>query len=75
MSVRTTADEKKDSAKENISNAIKILREVYSDLDATLNPEVWGTNEWNDEYRDKLENAYSEVTNMILDLRKIERNL
>lgn len=43
MSVRTPADEKRDEAKEHISEAYKCL------LD-TLNPDTWGSDQFSKEY-------------------------
>jgi len=61
MSVRTSADEKRDEAKEHIKDALKCLTEVTDD-------ETWGYEDYSDDYKDKLE----ESINL---LRKIKRML
>ena len=60
MSVRTSADAKRDEAKEHIKDALKCLTEVTD--------ETWGYEDYNDDYKDKLE----ESINL---LRKIKRML
>lgn len=47
MSVRTTADEKRDAAKDNIENAIKNLSEIVVD-------KVWGYDDFTKEYKKEL---------------------
>ncbi len=61
MSVRTTADEKRDEAKEHINDALKCLTEIIDD-------EIWGYEDYNEDYKDKLENSMNL-------LRKIRRML
>lgn len=50
MSVRTTADEKKDEALEHLHEAYKCLLEV-------LDPETYGSGDFNDEYIHAIEEA------------------
>lgn len=54
MSIRTTADEKRDTAKDNIETAIKNLSEIIVD-------KVWGSDEFNEEYKNKLLLAMSKL--------------
>jgi len=61
MSVRTSADEKRDEAKDHIVDAIKRLTEIVND-------EIWGYDDYNEEYKDKLDESISL-------LRKIKRML
>ena len=52
MSVRTTADEKLDSAKEHLQQSINDLHDV-------LKPDTWGSSDFKDEAIDKFEAALS----------------
>lgn len=61
MSVRTSADEKRDEAKDHIADALKCLTEIVND-------EIWGYDDYNEEYKDKLDESISL-------LRKIKRML
>lgn len=61
MSVTTTADEKLEDIKKNISDSIKDLREV-------LDPETWGHEDYKEEYIEELGEVY-------LDLCKIKKKL
>lgn len=61
MSVRTTADEKLDEAKDLINQAYKLLLEV-------LNPDTYGSDEYEEEY-------INTVHESVLDLLKIKRKL
>lgn len=51
MSVRTTADEKIESARDNISSAVASLAEV-------IVGRCWGYDEFNDEFNVKMKNAF-----------------
>ena len=61
MSVRTTFDEKKDSAKEAIDQAIKNLHEC-------IKPDTWGYDQIQPSYID-------ELFEIMLNLTKIKRKL
>ena len=61
MSVRTTAENKRDEAKEYVEKAYKLL------IEAT-DPETWGSEDWNKGYRNKLEKSISR-------LRKVKNSL
>lgn len=61
MSVRTKADELILDAKENINAALRALTEATGD-------DTWGSNEFNDDYNRKLDEA-------IAKLREIRRAL
>lgn len=54
MSVRTTADEKRDAAKDNIEKAIKNLSEIIID-------KVWGHDDFTQEYKKELFLAMSKL--------------
>lgn len=54
MAVRTTADEKLDEARENINTAYKNILEV-------LNPDTWGSDNFNDSYIDNLYKVLSSL--------------
>jgi hypothetical protein len=58
MSVITTADEKRDAAKDNIKAAIKNLSEIIVD-------EVWGSDDFNQEYKTKLFLAMSTLLEIL----------
>jgi len=58
MSVTTTADEHLRDAKDDIKSAVKHLHVV-------LDPETWGSEEYNKEYRDKMIEIYKQL----LDIR------
>lgn len=47
MSVRTTADENREEAKEH-------LKKAYDCLISVLNTETWGNDQYTDEYIDKI---------------------
>jgi hypothetical protein len=51
MGVRTTADEKVESALESINNAIQSLSDIVVN-------QCWGHDSWNVEYRAKLEESF-----------------
>lgn len=61
MSVRTTADERIDQAREHVKSAIKNLQEA-------LDEDTWGHDDYKEEYIDEL----FELTHQ---LRKIKRKL
>ncbi len=52
MSVTTTADERLDDAKRGIREAVLSLNEI-------LVGECWGHDQWNEEYRAKMREAYA----------------
>lgn len=54
MSVRTKADELIIDAKENINAAIRALTEATDD-------DTWGSNEFNDDYNKKLDEAIDKL--------------
>ena len=57
MSVVTTADEKIYSAKEHIKGAIDDLTKIFVD-------EVWGSDEFSQEYREKYRKAWLDLIAM-----------
>ena len=61
MSVRTTADEKRDTAKDHIKMATKNLSEIIVD-------KVWGSDEFSLEYENRLLTA-------LFDLLKIQASI
>jgi len=61
MSVRTTFDNKRDSAKENISRAI-------ADLQECLKEDTWG-------YSDMKESFIDEMVYVMAELMKLKRKL
>ncbi len=61
MSVTTTADLKRNEAKQKISEAIQCLHEF-------LDPGIWGHSDYDEEYIDKVMKIYTE-------LRKLRREL
>lgn len=61
MSVKTSADEHLDKVKENISSSIEELSQIVIH-------ECWGHDQFNIEYREKLEEVFTQ-------LRKIKRDL
>jgi hypothetical protein len=61
MSVETTADNKRDEAKEYIEKAYKSLLIV-------LDPDTWGNSEYEDEYLD-------DILNVATTLMKLRRKL
>jgi len=61
MGVVTTADEKRDKAKE-------LIQEAYSLLSQAVDPETWGSKDFSEQYIDKLEDC-------LVELRKIKRKL
>jgi len=61
MSVRTTADEKRDEAKYHINMAYECLLEV-------LDPDTWGHNEYDDKYFETIEKT-------LIKLLKLKRGL
>ena len=61
MSVRTTADDRRDEAKEYIEKAYKCLLEV-------LDPETWGSEDFNKDYIATVEEA-------LVSLIKLKRDL
>lgn len=61
MSVRTEADEKKDSALDS-------LRDARKDLLKCVDHEVWGGDEWNSEYEAKIFETITTLTKLINDL-------
>ena len=54
MSTTTTADEKLQNAKEEINSAIKNLSEIVIN-------QVWGYDEYREEYFDKMQSALTEL--------------
>lgn len=48
MSVTTDADRKLEAARENIAQAYDNLRDF-------LDPDTWGSNEYNDKFKEKVE--------------------
>ena len=54
MSIRTTADERLDTAREHIQSAIVALADV------TIN-EVWGSDSYNDEYKESIETVFNDL--------------
>ena len=58
MSVRTTADEKLDLAREGVAQAI-------AGLDAVVVERVWGWDEFSTEYRGQLR----QIMNLLLEIR------
>lgn len=61
MSVRTTADDRRDEAKEHIERAYKCLLEA-------INPETWGSEDFNKAYIAAMEEA-------LVTLIKLKRDL
>jgi hypothetical protein len=61
MSVQTTADERRDEAKELIKKAYKCLQEA-------LDEDTWGSQDYKDEYIETMEDA-------LVTLRKLQRKL
>jgi hypothetical protein len=61
MSVYTTADEKRDQAKELIKQAYKCLQEA-------LEEDTWGFQDYSVEYNEKMEEA-------LVVLRKLQKEL
>ena len=61
MSVQTTADDRRDEAKEYIAKAYKCLLEAVDE-------DTWGSNDYNSEYIEKMEEA-------LVSLRKLKRQL
>lgn len=61
MGVVTTADEKRDKAKELIQEAYLLLQEV-------VDPETYGNSEYSESYVEKVEEC-------LADLRKMKRKL
>ena len=54
MSVTTTADDKIESVRANVRDAVKDLREF-------LDPEIWGAGDYNDEFIEEVEEVYLEL--------------
>lgn len=54
MGVRTTADEKLDSASDHIKDAIR-------DLSAIVIEECWGHDEYSEEYKDTIHEVLQEL--------------
>ena len=61
MSVRTTADEHRDAAKENINDAIE-------NISAIVVARVWGWDEYTAEYLVKLQSILNDLLNIRADL-------
>ncbi len=61
MSIRTTADEKRDDAVEHVTKAIDALREIVID-------ECWGSRDFTGTYRKALEDAFDA-------LRKVKQSI
>jgi hypothetical protein len=62
MSVRTKADELILDAKENINAALRALTEATDD-------DTWGSNEFNDDYNRKLDEAIAKLRDVRRALR------
>jgi len=54
MSATTTADEKIESVRANVRDAVKDLREF-------LDPETWGSGDYSDEFIEEVEEVYLEL--------------
>ena len=54
MSVTTTADEARDAAKQNINEAIKHLSAIVVE-------QVWGHDDYTEDYQAKLRDAFREL--------------
>ena len=54
MSVRTTADEHLDSAKQHIKDAVKDLSEIVVE-------QCWGHDEYREEYSEELKRIFREL--------------
>lgn len=68
MSVRTTADEKLDKAKELLEEVKRLLKLTSSELLEFLDEETWGSDEYKKEYKD-------EVRELLLDLIRFKPTL
>ncbi|MFA5299856.1 MAG: hypothetical protein WC389_16855 [Lutibacter sp.] len=61
MTVKTTADEKIESAKNHVKSAIKDLSDILVD-------NVWGWNSYNQVYQTKLQESLNALMNIKRDL-------
>lgn len=75
MSVRTTADEKRDQLKDKMDETLVLLGECQELLFTILNKDTWGSNDYRSEYISKLEDVELEVFRVRGSLNKINRSL
>lgn len=75
MSVTTISDEKRDSAKKNINNAIDILNLSLEDLKVATDINTWGSSEYNENYYCFLNDAQIEILQFVLKLKNISRKI
>ncbi len=61
MGVVTTADEKRDEAKECLDRAFKLLLEV-------TDPNTWGSSDYREDYKDTLDEV-------ALEIKKLKRKI
>ena len=62
MSVRTTADERRDEVIEHLRRAIETLSEIVID-------QCWGWDQFNDEYQQKLQRSLNALLKIRRDLK------
>ena len=68
MSVRTTADERIDQAKEHLAEALTAIEGAESNLRDIVVDRCWGYDEFNEEYTEKLKATYKFLLGLRADL-------
>ena len=71
MSVRTTADDKKDAAIERLQDTINLCQDTAKLFEDAVNPDTWGADSWNPVFKEKIQVADLELSEIRIRLKKI----
>lgn len=71
MSVRTTADDRRNEAKELIEKSIENLQEASMKIQSALDKETWGSDQWNSIYTTTLEESELQIAKIKLEIKRL----
>ncbi len=75
MSVTTTSDEHRIESREKIKQAAKLIREAQELLSTAIDPDTWGSTEYNAEYSITLQSSEVELLQISRSLVKIQNQI